>query len=114
MQILMLTRVAIAWMFGLIILSTASAADGRVSWWATTEALTHKLTPQPDLSAVGAGAATEAPSADVKVDATMVFQTMLGMGASLEATTCSNLWRMLPEDRELLMTQLVDPPRELG
>ncbi|MBL9169787.1 MAG: hypothetical protein JNN07_18755 [Verrucomicrobiales bacterium] len=110
----MLTRIAIVWMFGLVILSTASAADGRVAWWATTEALTHKLTPQPDLSALATAAAADAPSADVKVDATIVFQTMLGMGASLEATTCSNLWRMLPEDRELLMTQLVDPASGIG
>ena len=87
-------------------------AQSKVAWWMTTESLTHKLSAQPELDTepVAAGAS----AADLTLDSSTVFQTMLGMGASLEASTCSNFWKMLPKDQELLMAKLVDPEAGIG
>ena len=65
-------------------------------WWLSSADLRHRLTEQPILpwSPAAAGALT------VTVDASETFQTLLGLGSSLEPATCWNLSRMSPEDRE--------------
>jgi len=50
----------------------------------------------------------------VEIEDGTTFQTMLGLGSSLEPTTCSNFWRMAAANREALMEQVVDPEKGIG
>jgi O-glycosyl hydrolase len=86
------------------------AAD-TVRSWVTSEDLTHRLTAQPEVTL----SASPTPAGTViTVDPTKTFQTIYGLGASLEHTTCSNLFRMAPAERERAMDLLVSPDRGLG
>lgn len=106
------SRLRFVLLAGLLISHLRISAQTNVAWWLTTEALTHRLVAQPNLVLEPMGEGSSA--GDMVVAVAETAQTILGMGASLEATTCSNLWRMLPEDRERVMTQLVDSEAGIG
>ena len=60
---------------------------------------------------------TPTPPADlpvIEVDPGARFQRILGMGGSLEATTCSNLWRMAPATRREVLRRLLDAKTGIG
>jgi len=42
------------------------------------------------------------------------YQSILGMGGSLEHATCSNLMKLSPEEREEVVERLVDPEKGIG
>src|SRR5258705_13001019 len=99
----------------LILLSSMAAswplAAAPVEFWLTTEDMKQTLSPQPAL--------TFAPKTGVLddnliVDDSKTFQTILGLGSSLEPTTCSNFWRMAVADREALTERIVDPDKGIG
>lgn len=90
--------IAFAW-------TTASAQPaGKV--WTTTEDLRERLSEQTPLI-FSTGAVTA--QTIINVDPGKQLQTILGLGSSLEPSTCSNLWSMAPTDREQLMDRLVNP-----
>jgi len=91
--------------------SDASSAPNPIRWWVSTADLKLQLTEQPPLAWQTAG---QSRGSRIDVNPTETYQTMLGMGASLEPATCSNLWRMTPTDRERTMERLVDRERGIG
>ncbi len=99
---------------GLIAIFSAVAAEAAssVRWWASSVDGKLQLTEQP--SREWSRPAKPNPSAVVKVDSTTRFQPMLGMGSSLEPSTCWNLSRMAPTDRAQLMERVVNPTNGLG
>jgi glucosylceramidase len=50
----------------------------------------------------------------IEVNPATTFQTMLGLGSSLDPATCSNLWRMTEVDREQTLERLVSPTAGIG
>ena len=86
---------------------TAVAAEpSSIQWWVSSTDLRHRLAGQPPLD--------WRPSPDgkrreaISVDPTIRHQTMLGLGSSLEPSTCWNL-SLLPEtERDRVMERLVD------
>ncbi len=86
-------------------------AAAPAEFWLTTEDRTKALSPQPALafSAVPAGLTNR-----IEIEDRTTFQTILGLGSSLEPTTCSNFWRMTPAEREELMARVVDPEKGIG
>src|SRR5207245_7934022 len=82
-----------------------------VDFWLTTEDLRQRLSLQPTLAfdAAAPGAKNRLEIEDGKT-----FQTILGLGSSLEPTTCSNFWRMASADRQALMEKIVDPEKGIG
>lgn len=50
----------------------------------------------------------------IDVDPTQTFQTILGMGTSLEPTTCFNIHQLSPEDQDEVIGKLVDPEAGIG
>lgn len=82
-----------------------------VRWWTSTSDLQTTLSPQADLRF----GASPVPIADrVTVDDGVTYQTILGLGSSLEHSTCYNL-SLLPEDRrEVVLASLVDPVKGIG
>ncbi len=50
----------------------------------------------------------------IEIDPAQTYQTMLGLGSSLEATTCHNFALMPAKDRAEAMEKLVNPKRGIG
>lgn len=82
-----------------------------VSSWISTADMEHTLAPQP---ALDFGASPEPGARVIQLDPAATHQTMLGMGASLEHTTCANLWRLSPEKRAEVVERLVSPENGIG
>ena len=69
------------------------------------------MTPQPDLHfrpRQGSG------RGDIRVDDSTTYQGVLGLGSSLEHSTCYNLSLLPPERRERVLESLVHPDRGIG
>jgi len=92
---------------GLLVLSFAVSlsAAAPVESWLTTADLKQTISPQPPLAFTKAAGAVQDR---IEIEDTTTFQTILGLGSSLEPTTCSNFWRMAVADRETLMARVVD------
>ncbi len=105
--------IALAFMIVGLVIPPLCAAErsSSIAWWLTTEDLKHKLAPQPALTWE---AATNFPGERLTIDPQQTFQSMLGLGSSLEPSTCSNLWRMTPADRERTIERLVSPTEGIG
>ena len=50
----------------------------------------------------------------IEINSEEKYQTILGMGGSLEHATCSNLMKLAPDKREEVITKLVDPEKGIG
>lgn len=93
------------------VLISALAPGATVESWLTTVDQAQTLAPQPPIT-MGDSAPAGAPT--IRIDPSTTYQTMLGMGASLEHTTCANLWRLSPEKRAEVMARLVSPEHGIG
>jgi glucosylceramidase len=79
------------------------------SWCSTTD-LKQQLQEQAALRFDGGSAR----GLVLKVDESRTCQTMLGLGSSLEPSTCSNLWRLDAAERARVMNRLVNPTNGIG
>ncbi|MHB9010131.1 MAG: glycoside hydrolase family 30 protein, partial [Limisphaerales bacterium] len=89
-----------------------AAETSSIQWWVSSTDLQNRLAGQPrlDWRLSPDGKRREA----ISVDPTIRHQTMLGLGSSLEPSTCWNL-SLLPETgRERAMERLVDPRAGCG
>lgn len=82
-----------------------------VRWWNSSEDGRASLSPLPDLSFGDPG---RHPGRAIRIDAAVTFQRVLGLGSSLEHSTCHNLMRLTPERRERVLASLVDPEHGIG
>jgi glucosylceramidase len=87
------------------------AAPDRVRWWLSSADMRLQLAAQPPLEWQ---TQTNTRADVVEVNPGIAYQTMLGLGASLEPATCSNLWRMSAEDRERAVERLVSATNGIG
>lgn len=88
----------------------AQAAEVRV--WVSTEDMEHTLTPGAPIP-MTAAAKPEAETV-IEVDPSARFQPILGLGASLEHTTCYNLHQLGPELMEETIARIVHPEQGIG
>lgn len=91
----------------------AARSGDEVRVWLTTEDLGQRLTEQKSLR-FGDARPGSAPATVLEVDPARTFQIILGLGSSLEPTTCSNLFRLPAAERERVMERLVHPTNGLG
>jgi glucosylceramidase len=98
---------------GLLAIHASSDAETSASirWWVSTPDLRLRLSEQPPLS-WRPGAPQRGTR--LEVNPAVSFQTMLGLGASLEPSTCWNLSLMSAADRERTLERLVHPSTGLG
>lgn len=72
-----------------------------------------KLEAQPNLDLVmqlpGGASGTE-----IKIDPEKTYQSMLGIGSSMEESTVHNLWKMSPSKRTEVLRKLADPQEGAG
>lgn len=87
------------------------AKGASVEGWLTTADLRSALSPTASVRLEGTPSIN---SHRIEIRDEIQFQTILGMGGSLEGSTCSNLWRMSEADRELVLTRLVNPREGIG
>jgi O-glycosyl hydrolase len=91
--------------------SLAAAPSNSIQWWVTSADKRQQLTEQPALVwRTEAGSNGER----IEINPAATFQTILGLGSSLEPATCSNLWRMSPSNREHTVERLVSPTSGIG
>ncbi|MCZ8522469.1 MULTISPECIES: glycoside hydrolase family 3 N-terminal domain-containing protein [Paenibacillus] len=62
-----------------------------------------------DLTMPGGTAGTE-----IKIDPQKTYQSMIGIGSSMEESTVHNLWKMSPAKRTEVLKKLVDPAQGAG
>ncbi len=98
-------------MFIFIMLGVASAEPVSVESWVTTMDMDQTLSRQPPLQFRKAGTGAKA---DILINESKTYQSMLGMGSSLEHTTCANLWRLDPPTRAAVIERLVSPETGIG
>jgi glucosylceramidase len=83
----------------------------QVDSWMSSEDNRYQLSAQPPLKFM--------PSQDselltIRVDAKSRYQSMLGLGSSLEPTTCANISRLDPKQQDEVIERLVDPVKGIG
>jgi len=88
-----------------------AVAQPAVAWWMSSEDLKAKLSPQTPLT-FAAGKPGNGPV--VQVDERTTFQSILGLGSSLEHSTCYNLSLLPPDRREKAIESLVHPDKGIG
>lgn len=84
--------------------SLGQAADLSVQWWTSTEDGSAKLSPQQPLSFHQ----NSEPASGVQLNPNQRYQSILGLGSSLEHSTCYNLTLLPPERRRQVLTDLLD------
>lgn len=82
-----------------------------VHWWLSSEDGTQQLSQQPALS-FGDGNSLEAIPVDI--DPTKTYQSILGLGSSLEHATCHNLSKLPEPERNDVIRRIVDPELGIG
>jgi glucosylceramidase len=91
-------------------LPSLASAD-QIRWWLTSADLRFQLATQPPLEW---RTQTNTRADVVEINPDVACQTMLGLGSSLEPSTCSNLWRMSAQDRERVLERLVSVTNGIG
>lgn len=80
-----------------------------VTWWLSSEDMLNTLSEQAPLAF---GPAVSNP--DIEVDDTVRYQTILGLGSSLEHSTCYNISLLEPEEQERVVERIVCPENGIG
>ncbi len=98
-------------LFGLSVLPAAAATTNAIRWWVSSADRKQQLAEQAPLEwRAGAGS----PASRIAINPAITFQTMLGLGSSLEPTTCSNLWAMSAADRADTVERVVSSTAGIG
>ncbi len=79
--------------------------------WQTTADLTEAMAAKPD---VVFGPLVRSERITININSRQRYQTLLGLGSSLEPSTCSNLWSMGAGPRQEVIERLVNPIRGIG
>lgn len=97
-----------------ILWSTAapSAAETVIQTWVTTSDQKLALSPRPET--VFRQGSRAAEGVRIEVNDQRSFQKILGLGSSLEPTTCWNFSRLPTSEKAALMDRIVDPQRGIG
>lgn len=95
----------------MLCLPAVSLAQTAIDAWVSSEDNQFQLSRQLPLNfAAGQGANLPA----IRVDTARRYQTMLGLGSSLEATTCANISRLDPRRQDEVLERLVHPVNGIG
>ena len=98
---------------GPIVKAESLATGTPLQWWLTTASLDHQLDPQPALS-LASGDRPQDVQNLIVVDDQRTYQTILGLGSSLEHSTCFNLSQLAPDQRAEVLKRLFDPQHGIG
>jgi O-glycosyl hydrolase len=109
------TATRVSWVtglwFGLCWTALPVLGQPIVEWWSSSEDSTQRMSAQPNLHFLPG---LPAGGTAVMVDPGVSYQEILGLGSSLEHSTCYNLSLLPPERREEVLTRLLDPEKGIG
>jgi glucosylceramidase len=86
-------------------------------WFSSEDGRTYRLDRQPDIRAMPVAEVAPPPGRTtnvVHVDPEVSYQSILGMGSSLEEASVYHLLRMSPQTRRRVLRDLVDPDEGIG
>ncbi len=94
-------------------------AEAPAQVWVTTQDLAKKLQAGPPITFAKGSPAVDRDeplrsSATIRVEPARTYQVMLGLGSSLEHATCYNLSRLDQQQRQEVITRLVDREDGIG
>ena len=101
-------------LLSLFVVIVAGEVGPDISWVSTTRDLEYKLTPQESIQFVRPVVSSYATDKTIHVNEEKKYQTIFGMGSSLESSTCFNLMRMTESDRTETLKRLLDPVEGIG
>ena len=108
----LLLRLALgALAFSAVTNPSAAQTAASIRWWVSSADLKQQLAGQPPLEFRSGPAAN---GEVIEVNPAVTFQTLLGLGSSLEPSTCSNLRLMSATDRARTIERLVSPTAGIG
>ncbi len=91
--------------------TSAVQAEPVAKVWVSSEDMTNRISPAEPL-AFGQDDSSSLPV--INIDADKTYQSILGLGSSFEPTTCFNLSRLDPAEREKVIENLVNPESGIG
>jgi glucosylceramidase len=94
--------------------SAQPSPDVQVHWWLTTANLEHRLAAQVPLTFSPRSATADPSNGIIVVDDMQKYQTILGLGSSLEHSTCFNLSQLDSKQRADVLTKLFSPDAGIG
>lgn len=94
--------------------ASPAATTGQI--WTTTQDMSQRLAPGEKIEFIATPQSKEFPGAEttIRIDPQRTYQQMLGLGSSLEHTTCFNLMQLSDAERSEAITKLVDPTNGIG
>ncbi len=93
------------------VLMRGAQAETPVHCWVSSTDMSRRLSPQSSTNwATGLGAA----KTTIHVDSSRTFQSILGLGSSLEHSTCYNIGRLPRDQQEKVMESLLDAEKGIG
>jgi glucosylceramidase len=101
----------LAWTLALGWAHPVSCSEPEVEWWTSSEDMQHTLSPHP---ALRFDATLPVTKPSVQVDDSIRYQSLVGLGSSLEHSTCYNLSLLPQEQREKALESLVHPTKGIG
>jgi O-glycosyl hydrolase len=88
-----------------------AARAGPIRWWVSSEDMAQQLTEQP---ALAWQTETNAVGPRLEINLESAYQTMLGLGSSLEPATCWNLSLLPAADLARTLERLLNPTSGIG
>jgi glucosylceramidase len=94
-----------------VLLCSPVHAQPAVNWWVSSQDMTNKLSAQADIAF---SATTGSSQPAVVIDEHTQFQTMIGLGSSLEHSTCYNISRLPQARQKELLERILDQDKGIG
>jgi len=92
-------------------LPTPAESSIPIQGWLSSQDMRHKLSPLPILTFIPAK-----PQNDlmIQIDPSRKYQSIIGLGSSLEHSTCYNISLLPPKEQEEVMEKIVDSEKGIG
>jgi len=95
----------------LAVSSAHVVAEVKVEWWVSSQDMKARLSPQPPLAFAQTTAKADYA---IEVDPGQTYQSILGLGSSLEHSTCYNISRLSAAQQAEVLRRLIDPGEGIG
>lgn len=82
-----------------------------VKWWISSEDMSRKLSAQPDIVFARLNSTGKT---SIRIDEKTKYQTIVGLGSSLEHSTCYNISLLPREKQEQVVESIVSPTEGIG
>jgi len=82
-----------------------------VKWWISSQDMKHKISPQAEVDFVPESRLSKSA---VLIDDRKSYQTIIGLGSSLEHSSCYNISLLRPARQKKVLESIVDKNKGIG